>query len=81
MMKSLRQAIAIALFFAVSVFAGLAAQESKVPNPLDNLLKTAFTSKNPIERVSWSASEVVVVGSGSYGDQVFRNTYKIGLTR
>jgi hypothetical protein len=34
-----------------------------------------------IDRVSWSASEVVVAGAGSYGDQAFRKTYKIGPTR
>jgi hypothetical protein len=153
MMKSLRQAIAIVLLVALWLFADLAAQALKPSNPLDNLLRTAFTARNPkvtqakvlelrsigmgaggyvllgwgirsdmrfegsfddelfgvfvldnemtridrtidifptcrwadcivsIERVSWSASEVVVVGAGSYGDQAFRKTYRIGPTR
>ncbi len=30
-----------------------------------------------IEKVSWSGSELVVVGAGSYGDAPFRKTYEI----
>jgi hypothetical protein len=149
-MKSPRQAITAVLLVAVCLCAGLVAQAPKPTNPLEQLLQTAFATRNPkvtrtkvlelrsigmghggyillgwgirpdmkfegsfddelfgvflldnqmtriervidmfptcrwadcivsIERMSWSASEVVVVGAGSYGDQAFRKTYKIG---
>ena len=34
-----------------------------------------------IEKVSWTGSEVVVVGAGSYGDGPFRKVYGLGRVR